>query len=182
MVAWCRNKGIQAIVTNYILAWWIPWTEEPGRLQSIESQRVRHYWSNFSTHTCTVLNPEYSLKGLMLKLIFQYFGHLMWRADSLEKTLMLGKIEGRRRRWQRTRCLDGITNSVGMSLSKLQGDSEGQGSLVCCGPWRHKELDMTWWLNNNSQKTFYSKKKFIPSNIFISFTLLSKNEYLFFLS
>ena len=59
------------------------------------------------------INPEYSWKGLMLKLKLQYFGYLMQRADSLEKTLMLGKIEGRRRRGQqRTRCLDGITNSV----------------------------------------------------------------------
>ena len=64
------------------------------------------------------VSPEYSLEGLMLK--FQYFGHLMWRTDSLEKTLMLGKIQGRRRRGrQRMRCLDGITNSRDMSLSKL---------------------------------------------------------------
>ena len=66
------------------------------------------------------ISPEYSLEGLMLKLKFQYFGHLMWRADSFEKTLMLAKIEGRRRGWQRTRWLDGITNSLEMSLSKLQ--------------------------------------------------------------
>ena len=74
------------------------------------------------THTyfLTEVNPEYSLEGLMLKLKLQYFGHLMWRTDSLEKTLMLGKIEGRRRRGrQRMRWLDGITDTVDMSLIKL---------------------------------------------------------------
>ena len=80
------------------------------------------------------IRPEYSLEGLMLKL--QYFGHLMWRTDSLEKTLMLGKIESRRRReWQRMRWLDGITDSMGMSLSKRHENGEGQRSLACCSPW-----------------------------------------------
>ena len=67
------------------------------------------------------ISPEYSLERLMLKLKLQYFGHLMWRTDSLDKTLMLGKIEGRRRRrQQRMRQLDGITDSMGLSLGKLQ--------------------------------------------------------------
>ena len=79
--------------------------------------------------------PEYSLEGLLLKLKLQYFGYLLWRASSLEKTLILGKTEGRRRRgWQRIRRLGGITDSMHMNLSTL-GDSGGQGSLVCCSPW-----------------------------------------------
>ena len=78
------------------------------------------------------ISPEFSLEGVMLKLILQYFVHLVRRADSLENTLMLGKIEGRRR-GQRTKWLDGITDSIDMSLSKLQEMVKG-GSLACCSP------------------------------------------------
>ena len=81
----------------------VPWTAK-GSNQSILKE----------------ISPEYSLEGLMLKLKLQYFGHLMQRTDSLEKTLMLGKIEGGRRRQQRMRWLDGIIDSMVMSLSKLQ--------------------------------------------------------------
>ena len=83
------------------------------------------------------INLEYSLEGLMWKL--QYFGHLMQRANSLEKTLMLGTIEGRKRRGQqRMRWWSGITDSVDLSLSEPV-DSEGQGILACCGLWSCKE-------------------------------------------
>ena len=90
------------------------------------------------------ISPEYSLVGLMLKLKFQYFGHLMQRTDSFEKTLILGKIEGGRRRgWQRMRWLDGIADSIDMSLSKLR---ELVMDRACCSPWGHRESDMTEWL------------------------------------
>ena len=82
---------------------WVPWTARRSN-QSIPEE----------------ISPGYSLEGLMLKLKLQYFGHLMWRADSFEKTLMLGKIEGRRRRgWQRMKWLDGITDSMDMGLGRL---------------------------------------------------------------
>ena len=98
----------------------------------------------------SLISPEYSLEGLMLKLKLQYFGHLLQRADSFEKTPMLGKIEGRRRRgWQRMRWLDGITNSTDMSLSKLQEDTVGQASLACCSPWGCKESESTEQLNRD---------------------------------
>ena len=90
------------------------------------------------------ISPEYSLEGLMLKLKLQYFGHLMWRTDSLEKTLLLGKIEGRRRSgWQRMRHhqLDGH------EFEQVLGVGDGQGSLACCSPWGRKESDVTEQLN-----------------------------------
>ena len=92
-------------------------------------------------------SPEYSLEGLMLKLKLQCFGHLMRRADSFEKTLMLEKTEGGRRRGrQRMRWLDGITDSMDIGLGEL-GVGDGQGGLACCGPWGHKESDTTQQLN-----------------------------------
>ena len=84
------------------------------------------------------INPEYSSDWLMLKLKLQYFDHLIRRTNSLEKPLMLGKIEDRRKRgWQRMRWLDG------QQFEEVLGDNEGQGSLAFCSPWDHKESDMT---------------------------------------
>ena len=94
------------------------------------------------------INTEFSLEGLMLKLKLQYFGHLMRRANSLEKTLILGKIEGRRRRgWQRMRWHHRLD---GHEFEQALGDDEGQGSLVCCSPSGLKQSDMTDWLDNNN--------------------------------
>ena len=91
------------------------------------------------------ISCKYSLEGLMMKLKVQCCGHLMWRTDSLEKTLMLGKIEGRRRRgWQRKRWLDGITDSM---LKQALGVGDGQGSLACCNSRGCKQSDMTEQLN-----------------------------------
>ena len=89
---------------------------------------------------------EYSLEGLMLKLKLQYFGHLMQRTDSLEKILILGKIEGGRKEWQRMKWLDGITDSMD-KFEQTLGDRDRQGSLACCSPWGHKESDKTEWVN-----------------------------------
>ena len=108
------------------------------------------------------IKPEYSFKGLMLKLKLQYFGHLIWRANSFEKTLMLGKIEGRRRKGrQRMRWLDGITDSTDMSLSKLRElvmDREAWHAAVHrvanCRTWLSDWTELNWTEPIHEMHTF----------------------------
>ena len=93
------------------------------------------------------INPEYSLERLMLKLKLQYFGHLMWRTDSLEKTLMLGKIEGRRRRGWQDELVGWHHWLDEHEFEQTLGVSDGQGGLACSSPWGHRESDTTERLN-----------------------------------
>ena len=108
------------------------------------------------------INPEYSLKRLILKLKLQYLCHLLRRANSLEKTLMLEKIESKRRRQQRMRWLDGTTDSMDMNLSKLQEMVKYRGAWLmpagCCSSWSCKKSHMTQWLNNNNNNMEISIK------------------------
>ena len=109
-----------------------------------ESKNFLHSKGNYKQGE--KISPGISLEGMMLKLKLQYFGHLMWRVDSLENTLMLGGIGGRRRReQQRMRWLDGITD--GREFEWTQGDGDGQRGLACCNSWGRKELDTTERLN-----------------------------------
>ena len=93
------------------------------------------------------ISPEYSLEGLMLKLKLQYFGHLMRRTDSMEKTLMLGKIESRRRRGRQDEMVGWNHQLNGHEFESTPGVGDGQGGLACCSPWCCKELDTTEQLN-----------------------------------
>ena len=93
------------------------------------------------------ISPGYSLEGLMLRLKLQHFGHLLRRANSLEKTLMLGNIEGRRRRGQEDEMVGWHHWLSGHGFGWTVGVGDGQGGLACCGSWGHKESDMTEWLN-----------------------------------
>ena len=143
--SWTIKKAEHRRIDTFELWCWrrllrVPWTARRSS-QSILKETIR----------------EYSLEGLMPKLKLQYFGHLMWRTDSLEKILMLGEIEGRKRRGYKTmRWLDGITDSN--ESEQALGDGEGEGGLACCSPRGHKESDTTEWATKEgAQKTKTSR-------------------------
>ena len=131
------------------------WTTKKVEHQRIDAFKLR-CWRRLLSVSWTArrsnqsilkeINPEYSSEGLVLKLKLQYFGYLIRTVNSLEKTLMLGKTEGKRKReWQRKRWLDSITNRMDMNLGKLQELSKEHENLACCSPWCHEESNKTWW-------------------------------------
>ena len=162
---WGSSSKTLGIPVSELLPNWVlllkPWVQQPpspiyvSRSMVLMGWKGDRFWacalemSRYSAYRHTHTHSEaklkhkvkHTLEELMLKLKFQYFGQLTQKADPLEKTLMLGKIEGRRRRgWQRMRWLDGIT---GHESERTPEDSGGQGSLACCSPWGCKEADTT---------------------------------------
>ena len=144
---------VKAMVFPVVMYGWESWTTKKAewwRIDAFELWRWRRLlrvpWTARRSNQSILkeIGPEHSLEGLMLKLKLQYFGHLMWRTDLLEKTLMLGKIASRRRRgWQRMRWLDGITNSMDCEYESTLRVGDQQTGLACCSPWGCKELDTT---------------------------------------
>ena len=143
-----KSRDVKAMVFPIVVYGCENWTMKKAELQRIDAFELwcwrrlwRFLWITKRSNQSILqeINPEYSLEGLLLKLKFQYFVYLMRRANSLEKTLMLGKIEDKKRRGQqRMRWLDSITNSMDLNLSKLWEIVE-----VCCSPLGLKESDTT---------------------------------------
>ena len=144
----CLVKAMVFPVVIYGCESWIIKKAEHQRIDAFElwcwRRLLRVPWTARRSNQSILkeISPEYSLEGLMLKLQLQYFGYLMQRTDSLEKTLMLGKNEGRRSGRQRMRRLDGTTDSTGQEFEQASGAGDGQGSLAYCSPWSHRESDM----------------------------------------
>ena len=148
---------VKAIVFWVVMYGCESWTIKKAKCQRIDGfelwcwrRLLRVLWASRRSNQSILkeINPEYSLGGLMLKLKLQYLGHLMQRTYSLEKTPMLRKIEGRRRRGRQMVGWHHRLN--GHEFEQAPGDGKGQGRLACCSPRGHKESDTTGQLNNNN--------------------------------
>ena len=144
-----RVKTMVFPVVMYGLDYWTIKKAECLRIDTSElscwRRFLRVWWTTGRSNKSILkeINPQQSLEGLMLKLKCQYFGHLMWRVGSLDKILMLGKTEGRKRRRSQNEMVGWHHWLNGHEFEQIAGDSEGQGSLACCSPWGQKKLDIT---------------------------------------
>ena len=145
----CIVKGMVFPVVIYGCESWTIKKAESWRIDAFELWCWRRLLrvSGTARKFLKEINIEYSLERLMLEL--QYFGYPMWRVDSLENTLMLGKTESRRRRGQQDEMVRWHHWLNGHEFEQAPGDGEGQGGLACCSPRCHKQSDTTEWLNNN---------------------------------
>ena len=173
----CRVKDMVFPVVMYGCESWTIWKTECQNIDAFKMWCWRSLlkvpWTTRTSNLSILkeISPEYSLEGLTLKLKLQYFDYLMQRADSLEKTLMLGKIEGKRRREQhRMRWLDGITDLMDMSLSKLQVILEDRGAWSAA-------IHRLQRVGHNLATEQQQQQKFSPGHLYISLKLQQKNVH-----
>ena len=164
----CRVKAMVFPVVMYGCESWTLKKAEPRRIDAFElwcwRRLLRVPWTTRRSNQSILkeTSPGCSLEGLMLKLKLQYFGHLMWRADSFEKTMMLGKMEGRRRRgWQRMRWLDGITDSMDMGLGRLR-ELVMDREFWCAVVHAKSQTWLSDWTELNQNKMFQFFLSFLP--------------------